>query len=104
MDVRDTSGYRLTIESAIAGSLEKDIANIMKEEKELIQTDSFFVAFEKEMETGFIYKISIDEIESYDFKYFRIVGDRKYTFKGALGSFHKDLKMVEKMFEAVQPR
>jgi hypothetical protein len=104
LTIEDTLGYRLTIESIIAGSLEKDIATIMKDEKALVQADSFFVGFEKEEEAGFIYKLSIDNIVSYDFKYFRIVGDRKYIFKGALGSFHTDLKAVEKMYKAVQPR
>ena len=70
----------------------RDLINILAE------------GFEKEIDAGFIYKISIDNEESYDFKYFRIVGDRKYTFKGLLGSINKDLKEVEKVFDAVQPR
>ncbi len=105
LDVQDTLGYRLTIESAVVGSLEKDLVKLLEEEKTLVKADSFFVAFEKETIDGFIYKISIDDIESYDFKYFRMVGDRKYTFKGSLvGGFHKDLKVVENMYKAVQPR
>ena len=105
LDIQDTLGYRLAIESDIAGSLDKDMTNIVEAEKALVQADSFFVAFEKEIDEGFIYKISVDGQESYDFKYFRMVGDRKYTFKGSLvGGFHTDLKAVERMFEAVQPR
>ena len=59
LDVQDTMGYRLAIESDIAGSLDKDLTKIIEDEKALIKVDSFFVAFEKETDEGFIYKISM---------------------------------------------
>lgn len=101
--IEKDSTYNLTIEKVSVGELDKDLATVMKNAKELIEADTYFDSFVKEDDAGFIYKIDVDGTEGYDFQYFRIMGSTKYTFKGTLGVFHTK-EHVEMMYKSIQPR
>ena len=77
-----------------------DMATIVEDEKTLV-ADSTFVKYLAEDPAGFVYEYNIDGVQGFDFRYFMIQGDKKYSFQTGLGAFYSQ-DDVEMMFKAVK--
>lgn len=79
-----------------------DIVKLVDKEKKEIEASTYFSKIISEDEKGFIYekKVSEDYI-NYDFRHFKIQGEKKYVFKSGLGTQYS-LDDVKVMYKAVQ--
>jgi hypothetical protein len=95
-----SSMYSLQIYSVAASVIE--VGAIVAEEKAMVESDSSFTKYIIEEPNGFVYEYKYSDVEvGYDFRYFRIQGDKKYTFQTALGLFPTE-GAAKMMFEAVK--
>lgn len=99
LTIEKDSTYNLEIIADNTNSL--NLSDLVSAAKEMAKEDPFFKEYVKEDEAGFIFKINVDGIESYDFRYIRLVGAIKYTFRPTPSVFHTE-KNVNMMYKAVQ--
>lgn len=91
--------YDLQIISSVATSLNKEILKTSLTE-EVKNNDGFEII--KEDENGFLFKYDFDEnTPTYDFRHFKIQGDRKYIFQASMmGIFTKE--EADNMYQSVK--
>ncbi|MGB0863995.1 MAG: hypothetical protein ACPGXZ_13820 [Saprospiraceae bacterium] len=95
-----SSVYSVQIYSVGASLI--DVGAIVNEEKALVESDSSFTKYIMEDPKGFVYEYKYSDTDiGYDFRYFRIQGDKKYTFRTSFGPFHTE-EAAKMMFEAVK--
>lgn len=101
LTIEKDSTYNLEI--IAEGTSTLNLSELVAASKEIAEADAFFKEYVKEAEAGFIFKIDVDGIESYDFRYIRLVGSTKYTFRPTPSVFHTE-ENVNMMYKAVQAK
>jgi hypothetical protein len=98
--VKGPENFNLQIFASEVSSL--NLSTLVSEQRNLVQEENYFRAFEEEWDAGFIYSMQIDSNTiSYDFRHIRIQGDKQYIFQaGMLGNHSKEV--IKSLVSAVR--
>jgi len=97
--VKSDDDYFVQILSSKASTI--DINKIKSISLSEVKDGRFFSKIIQEDDAGFIFEKKIDENINYDFRYFKIQGDREYSFQtGLIGTFTEE--QVRTMYSSVQ--
>ena len=101
-DVTIKKGSDYFVQIFATDSLEKDLAKVKARKLAEVKAGRFFSKVVKEEDSGFIFEKQIDSTNvNYDFRHFKIKGDKEYSFQtGLIGRF--SLEEVEAMYEGVK--
>ncbi len=102
LDITIRGGPYFDIQIFESKATDMDVAALKTEELQSLWQESFFRELTWEDKAGFIFKTQPDQSSSgYDFRHFKIIGDREYRFQAGLtGTFI--LEDVERMYKAVK--
>jgi len=101
-DITIKKGTDYFVQVFATDSQEKDLAKLKRQKLEEVKMGRFFSKLVKEEDAGFIFEKQIDSTNvNYDFRHFKIKGDKEYSFQtGLIGRF--SLEQVEAMYEGVK--
>lgn len=86
LTLKNEQGFNLQIFATDAE--ERNLNNRSLAEKKLVQTSQYFDKFIVEEPHGFVFQLNIDSSLSYDFRHFKLMGDKELLFRtGMFGTF-----------------
>ncbi len=101
-DITVKKGEDYSIQIFSMESTGNDLAQLKREKLSQVKGNRYFSKIVKESDDGFLFERKIDSTKvNYDFRYFKIMGDKEYIFQtGLIGDFNQE--QVQKMYDSVK--
>jgi hypothetical protein len=79
-----TNNQDFNIQVTMADAVSSSIAEIKSRERENMITNPFFIKILEDYDDGFLYEYSTPKGNAYDFRIFKIQGNKTYTFQSGI--------------------
>ncbi len=87
--LKGDDNYNLQIFSSQTST--PNMAILLSQHKEMVRENPYFNKFVQEDADGFIYELQVDSLANFNFRHFKIQGDREYIFQtGMVGNYTQE--------------